>query len=81
MTTSTNPRDPSKAPLKLHQVGAMPDNRANPRVLRVARVLIYTHYPGPSLADRGTKEYKEPFDTDQKANEEASADKVAIKGE
>ena len=51
------------------------------QVHRVARVLIYTHYPGPSLADRGTKEYKDPFDTDEKANKEASANKIAFKGE
>ena len=50
------------------------------QVLRVARVLIYTHYPGSSLTDKGTKGYKDPFNMDE-TNNEALADKIAIKGE
>ena len=37
----------------------------------MARVVIYTHYPGPSLGDRETKEHRDSVDTDEENNEEA----------
>ena len=48
---------------------------------RVIKILSYTHYPGASPISEGPGECEAPLETDEKTDEETSANKVTIKGE
>ena len=48
---------------------------------RVTKILPYTHCPGASPISEGPKEGKDTLDTDEKADEETSVNKVTVKGE
>ena len=48
---------------------------------RVIKILSYTHYPGASLISEGPGECEATLETDEKTDEETSANKVTIKGE
>ena len=59
----------------------VPDKKVTSLSLEGSLSLTDTHYSGPSLTDRETKENKDSVDTDKENNEEALTSKVDFKDE